>query len=256
MLPFALTFERYYSSRVITSMGKAEVGVGNPFFLRQFFCVSMQAQNRGADFIITHFDAEEADALLPASAQGFPFELVGMRLARIENSGDVPAEWRIETRPLSRSPDAFPGGAMVVSGPHVYLFAFTQLREGRQPRFLTRLPLSALEGFPADLEQHLETYTHAGRWEPGFLLDRAHLLMRDNGSEMSVEYYPEQDHWLAIYGSPVQTGEPADAAIPSNRVYARTARRLEGPWSDRRLIYRIPEAEPGPPSRSDPHTLG
>jgi hypothetical protein len=67
--------------------------------------------------------------------------------------------------------------------------------------------------------------------------------MSDNASEMSVDYSGELDRWLAVYGSPIQSGEPAEAAAMgySPTVYLRVADRLEGPWSERIPIYRFPE---------------
>jgi hypothetical protein len=182
----------------------------------------------------------------PEAALGLPFRMVGMRLARVANPEDRPLAWRIETTSLSRSEQAFPGASMLVRDEHAYLFAFTALREGRQPRFLSRLSLRAL-GSPlsADLWQQLETLTPEGEWIAGFVPERAALLMDDNASEMSVEYDASSQTWIAIYGSPVQSDEPATARQPSDRIYLRSATRLEGPWSERREIHRIEELGAG-----------
>jgi hypothetical protein len=57
--------------------------------------------------------------------------------------------------------------------------------------------------------------------------------------------------WIAVYNYPDVPGAFPKVA-PSDAVYARTADRLEGPWSERELIFRIPELAPA--RGGDPHT--
>jgi len=188
----------------------------------------------------------EIEPAKPEAELGLGFRLAGMKLARVTNPDTPPELWQIETSTLSRSLEAFPGATMRVSGDHVYLFAFTALREGRQPRFLSRLSLQALgPPLPEDLSGALETLGKDGAWLEGFVPDRALLLMDDNATEMSVEHDADAGVWLAIYGSPIQRGEPASWPTPSDRVYLRWAEQLEGPWSERIALHRIPEAEAG-----------
>jgi hypothetical protein len=195
----------------------------------------------------------------PDDVLQLPFRVLGLRLARIDNPRDDPARWRFETSLLTRSEAASPGAAMAVVGEYVYLYAFTPLREGRQPRFLTRIALDQLDHFPSDLAPALETFVEGGHWQPGFLPERAAILMADNASEMSVEYHPALGRWIAVYGAPVQTrddGAPARAdAAPSDRVFVRSASRLEGPWSERILLFRIPELSAANGGPADPNTV-
>jgi len=191
----------------------------------------------------------------PDETLGLGFRLTGMKLARVENWRDDPGLWRIEVRSLSRSQRAFPSSALVVDGGYLHLFAFQETDDGGQPRFLTRLPLRSVEAFGADLARDLETFVGGARgWQPGLLPDSAVVLMDDNATEMSVEYDAETSNWLAVYGSPLQTG-PAAAGSLSDRVYLRTAPRLEGPWSARSLLYVIPELQPDHLGGHDPDTL-
>jgi hypothetical protein len=153
----------------------------------------------------------------PDDVLQLPFRVLGLRLARIANPRDDPARWRFETSLLTRSEAASPGAAMAVA------------------------------------------FVEGGHWQPGFLPERAAILMADNASEMSVEYHPALGRWIAVYGAPVQTrddGAPARAdAAPSDRVFVRSASRLEGPWSERILLFRIPELSAANGGPADPNTV-
>jgi hypothetical protein len=188
---------------------------------------------------------------------GLSFRLVGMRLAKVPNPGDPPSEWRFETSKLSDSLDAFPGSAMVLEGGYVYFFSFTRFDDRGRPRFLSRLKLSRLSPFPGDLTAELETLVARERWEPGFDPDRAHPLMDDNASEMSVEFDTDLGRWIAIYGSPVQDGSDHETIrrLYSDQIFLRYADALEGPWSQRYTIYRIPELESRAESSPDPNLV-
>lgn len=187
----------------------------------------------------------EVEHAEPRGALRAPFALVGMQLARIDDPTAHPSTWRPRVLRLSTSRDAFPGSAMTVYGDHVLLFGFLSREEGRQPRFLARLPLSALANETDDLSPALETLTRDGHWTPGLLPDRALVLMPDNATEMSVRIHPElapEARWLAVYGAPIQTGGDGEGRPdPSGAIYVRTAPGPEGPWSARRLVYAIPE---------------
>jgi len=177
---------------------------------------------------------------------GMPFTLVGMSLARIDEPEAPPARWRARIVPLSTSRAAFPAAAMRIDGDHVLLFAFAAPSDDRQPRFLTRLPLAALDGDPDDLGPWLETWTREQVWRRGLLPEQAAILMPDNATEMSVE--PHADalgdiELLAVYGSPLQTGADGEPpVVRSNAVYARRAESPTGPWSDRVLVYAMEAA--------------
>ena len=184
----------------------------------------------------------------PRGALALPFRITGMHLARVANPTAPPESWTTDVVRLSRSERGFPAATMLIHGEHVFFFAFTPLEAGRQHRFLARLPVGALARWDGDLSDELETLVDDGVWQPGFLPERAAILMADNGTEMSVEYVPELGQWLAIYGAPIQVDEAGSGPL-SDTLYARTASDLSGPWSERRPLYRIPEMrdpeEPG-----------
>ncbi|MGH7286932.1 MAG: DUF4185 domain-containing protein [Myxococcota bacterium] len=196
----------------------------------------------------------EVERARPSGPLGVNFRLSGTSLARIETRGDDPTAWRIEVLPLSKGPDAFPLSALVVNASHLYLFAFLGEMEGDQlPRILTRLPLASLEGASANPGAALETLAADGRWLPGLRAEDARILMDDDATEMTVHFHASLGRWLALYSFPELSGD-FPATRPSDAVWARTAEALEGPWSERRLVFRVPELAEGPPLTGDPNT--
>ena len=182
-------------------------------------------------------------------ALNLPFAFTGTALARVRDPSGDPRGWQVEVLPLTRGGRALPLATLVPHGDHLYLFGFVEAGAGKLPRMLARLPLARLAS--GDLAGGLETLTRDGSWQPGFAPDNARIVMDDNATEMSVRHDPAQDRWIAVYNYPdVQGTFPK--VPPSDAVYARSAPRLEGPWSERELIFRIPEldSERG----GDPHT--
>lgn len=176
----------------------------------------------------------------PASANGpfrLPFRLVGVDLARIENADRPPAQWTIRYSTLASRTDVLPAASLVVSADHLHAFAFLDRGDGRSPRILTRLPLASLEAWRPALEQDLEALAMDGRWLPGLERAKSRILMDDDASEMSVHFDPDLREWLAVYSDP--TNPAGDA--PADTIWLRRAESLEGPWSARAALLRIPE---------------
>jgi len=194
----------------------------------------------------------EVERSEPRGALAMPFRYSGSALARIDNPGDEPGRWRVEVLPLARGTEAHPVSAFAVSGPYLYLFAFLDQPDGRHPRILSRLPLAALAERPADLPAALETWTGDGGWASGFRPAEAQIVMDDNASEMSVRHHAESDRWLALYNYPDLGGRFPETR-PSDAIYLRSAPAPEGPWSERRLVFRIPELAPDPEAPADPN---
>lgn len=78
--------------------------------------------------------------------------------------------------------------------------------------------------------------------------------MDDNATEMSVRYFDAIDAWVAVY-SDLDSAIPESVAASVSEIRLRTAPRLEGPWSDPRSIYRIPELEGNYAERIDPNVF-
>ena len=188
----------------------------------------------------------------PRGPLNLPFRFTGTALARIDDPHADPESWRPEVLPLSRSAHALPVSAMLTQGDHLYLFTFVDAGSGHFPRILVRLPLARLSDGTRDLEASLETLEADGVWRPGFAPERALVLMDDNATEMSVRYHPELGKWIALYNYP-DVGASFPHVPTSDAIYARSADRLEGPWSEPELIFRIPELAPAHAPPPDPN---
>jgi hypothetical protein len=114
---------------------------------------------------------------------------------------------------------------------------------------LARFPTEAL--LKHDPSGQLEYLAGDGTWRAGFEPDDAMILMDDNASEMSVRYHDEMGAWLAVYSYPERLPDQA----PSDRIFVRTSKRLEGPWSEPESIFRVPELNEGRASERDPNTF-
>jgi hypothetical protein len=193
----------------------------------------------------------EVEAATAHGALALPFRFGGATLARIDDPESDPASWRPSLLPLTHDARALPLAALRTHGAHLYLFAFLDRGDDRHPRILLRLPLARLD---ADPGAALETLGDDGVWRAGFAPERARVLMDDDATEMSVRYHDELGKWIALYNFPDTQGSfPATPA--SDAVWARTATALEGPWSPRVLVFRIPELAPQPDaSPPDPNT--
>ena len=184
----------------------------------------------------------------PAPPRGefrLPFRLYGVDLARVTNPDASPPEWRIQRIPLSDHPTLFPASSFSVLGKFLYAFAFIERGDGRSPRTLTRLPLSALSGPAPDPRAALEVRTAAGDWQPlgGTLTASPRVLMNDNATEMSVDFDHAAQRWTAVYSRlpSVNDRNGAQSAVQSGKIWRRTAARIEGPWSEPEALFQVPE---------------
>jgi hypothetical protein len=189
----------------------------------------------------------------PSGPLAMPFAFTGVQLARISNPRDEPEDWRMEVVALSSGSGALPAGAMVVHDAHVYFFTFLERGNGHYPRTLARLPLRALDGKERDVSTALEYLARDGAWKPGLDPDDARVLMDDAATEMSVRFHDGLGRWLALYSYP-DVGDAFPETPPSDAVWIRTAEHLEGPWSERRLLFRVPELDPAYAGGHDPNT--
>jgi hypothetical protein len=64
---------------------------------------------------------------------------------------------------------------------------------------------------------------------------------------MSVRHDAASGRWLAVYNFPELRG-PFPGTRPSDAVWLRSSPALEGPWSERRLLFRVPELAEGAPT--------
>ncbi len=198
----------------------------------------------------------EVEQSPPQGNLQMPFAFTGVQLGRVANPRDSPQNWQVEVIALASQPSLprlLPASAMVVSEDHLYLFSFVDRSDGSHPRGLTRLPLRALDGRTRDVSESIETLATDGSWKAGLDAGDARILMQDTATEMSVRFHTELGLWLAIYNYP-DVGEDFPDERPSDAVWLRSAPRIQGPWSERRLLYRIPELGPSQAEGRDPNT--
>jgi putative tributyrin esterase len=165
------------------------------------------------------------------------FALCGTDLARVSGLDRDPQQWEVSISPLvPAGTDSYPSAATVIDGAYLYIFSLVDF--GAYPMALVRIPLSALSA----PRKNLQYLAADGAWKPGFDPKHAEAVMDRGASEMSVRYHPELRKWVAVM---------MDRDFTSGRVLFRTADRLEGPWSEVQMIYRVPEMQQGSP-RYDP----
>ncbi len=176
----------------------------------------------------------------PGAASGpfqLPFRLLGVDLARINDTDRPPEAWRIRYAALASRADVLPASSLVADGQHLYAFAFLAGGDGHSPRILTRLPITALDAERPSLEDAVETLAQDSRWISGLHPSGASILMDDDASEMSVHFDPGLREWLAVYSD-----LPLDGRSPlTDTLWLRRARELTGPWSRPTPLAHVPE---------------
>ena len=198
----------------------------------------------------------EVEESPPQGALQLPFTFTGVQLGRIANPRDPPPNWQVDVISLASQPSQprlLPASAMVVSEDHLYLFSFVDRSDGSHPRGLARLPLRALDGRTSDLSGFIETLATDGSWKAGLDASDARILMNDTATEMSVRFHTGLGLWLAIYNYP-DVGENFPDELPSDTVWLRSSPSIDGPWSERRALYRIPELAASHSGGRDPNT--
>jgi hypothetical protein len=164
----------------------------------------------------------------------FPFGTAGAVLVTISNISATPDHWQITYLPLLDIPNLVLSASAVVHDGYAYLFTLWENDAHRRPMLLARLPLTGL----GDLAPHLEYLDQNNQWKLGFDPEKALVVMENGSSELSVRYHPDSKTWIAISGEPV---------FISNKIVARTAPNLTGPWSAMQTVYEIKELVPSTP---------
>jgi hypothetical protein len=182
----------------------------------------------GSDVWVTLLCLRAADA---KSAMGF--ETCGSDLARVSSLGPDPQQWKVTYFPLvSDGVKAYPSATTVVDGKYVDLFALDEQRS--KPLIAARIPLSGL----ADPRANLEYLARDSKWMKGFDPANARAVMTPGISELSIRYHPELGRWLAVMFDP---------SAFSRNILLRSAPSAIGPWSAGKVIFSVPEMDPGSP---------
>lgn len=159
------------------------------------------------------------------------FATCGADLAKVSGLENDPQRWSVKFFPLvPNGIHAYPSATAVVDGEYVYIFAL--LESDSRPMLLTRIPLDGLDA-PAERLQYL---SKSGTWKSGLTPADAMPVMKHGNTEMTVRYHPLLEKWVAILNYP---------KLFSDKIVARIAPQLAGPWSKDKVIYRIPEMQKG-----------
>ena len=157
----------------------------------------------------------------------FGFEIVGTKLATIDNVHAAPEKWHVGIQDLTDA-HLWPGVSIVPDGK--YVIWYTQVSEGEGRGFMTemRLPRDKMAK-PSGNWEYLNKDNH---WVAGLASKDAMHVIEQPISEMSVRYHPSLKKWLALSPGP---------DFPSPRAVARFADSPIGPWSSPQTIYEFPE---------------
>ncbi|MCX6832726.1 MAG: hypothetical protein NT028_11470 [candidate division Zixibacteria bacterium] len=154
----------------------------------------------------------------------FNWSALGTTLAKVTApAASPPDKWKIDLIPWSRALDVslFQGGYAQDSS---FGYFFTVKNDGQN--YLLRLPLDRLES----PDGNMEYLSQDGTWKPGSDSADAEVLFEDQLISRVI-YVPGLHHWLAVYGP----------HFGGSSIYFRTAPRIVGPWSERRILYDCPE---------------
>jgi len=161
----------------------------------------------------------------------FDFAICGADLVRISGLNRHPQRWKLSISQLvPDGTNSYPSATTVIDGDYLYIFSLIDF--GARPMALTRIPLGGLSA----AKKNLQYLASDEIWKSGFDPKQAMPVMDRGASEMSVRYHPDLKKWVALMMAPDLT---------SGRILFRTADRLQGPWNEARVIYRVPEMEKG-----------
>jgi len=160
---------------------------------------------------------------------GIGFMTCGSDLAKVSNLDKNAQEWEVTISPLAANgTKAYPSASTVIEGDYLYLFALDELED--RPMIITRVHLEKLE----QTQENIEYFAKDGTWKKGLVAADAKGIMKPGASEISVRYHADLGKWIAIMTGP---------EFMSNNVVARTAKKIEGPWSESKVIYYYPEMQ-------------
>jgi Domain of unknown function (DUF4185) len=157
----------------------------------------------------------------------FGFEIVGTKLATVENVQLPPEKWHVGVQDLTDA-HLWTGASLVRDGK--YVIWYTEVSEGEGRGFMTemRLPRNKMAK-PSGNWEYLNKDNH---WVAGLASKDAMHVIEQPISEMSVRYHPSIKKWLALSPGP---------DFPSPWAVVRSADSPVGPWSSPQKIYEFPE---------------
>ena len=172
----------------------------------------------------------------------FKFKIVGHKIAMIRDYHcEDPHDWSVEFLDWSAAVPASVAAlaaTSVVHGKEVYFYPLcvpSEKAPGVVGNILIRIPTDRLH----DPSEAMEYYAKDDTWRKGLDPANAKIVLDAGVSEFSVRFHESQKRWIAVYLSVHDKG---------NKLLHRSAERLEGPWSEPKvLIPVIPEVNPTDP---------
>lgn len=160
----------------------------------------------------------------------YQFELRTDHLVTVDNPQDSPDKWRYQIKALNTSAKrTLYGVACRADNKHIYFFCSNgavALDLFKHPAVVARLPLAKAQPFSLN---KLEWWSQ--KWEPTYELPET--LFDDGASEMTVTKVPGLTGYFAFY-------------IPPDKkaIVMRHAAEMQGPWSERTVVYEFPAGSP------------
>ena len=160
-------------------------------------------------------------------SDAFGFEIVGTKLATIDDVQSPPEKWHVGVQDLTDA-HLWMGASLVRDGK--YVIWYTEVSEGEGRGFMTemRLPRDKMAK-PSGNWEYLDKDNH---WVAGLAGKDAMHVIEQPISEMSVRYHPAIKKWLALSPGP---------DFPSPWAVVRSSDSPIGPWSSPKKIYEFPE---------------
>lgn len=163
----------------------------------------------------------------------FGFEIVGTKLAIVDDVSIPPEKWHISVRDLTEA-RLWAGTSLLADGKYVIWYTHVNGGEGQGYMTAMRVPQDKMAN-PSSAWEYLRK---DGQWASGLAGEDAMHVIDQPISEMSVRYHPSIKKWLALSTGP---------EFPSTRAVVRIADSPVGPWSKPRTIYEFPEMKSSNP---------
>ncbi len=162
-----------------------------------------------------------------SSHDAFGFEIVGTKLAVIEDAEIAPEKWHVSIQDLTDA-RLWSGHSIFADGKYVIWYTHVSESEGHGYMVAMRVPRNQMSN-PSNAWEYLRK---DGEWVAGLAREDAMHIIEQSISEMSVRYHPSIHKWIALSTGP---------EFPSPRVVVRSADSPVGPWSNPQTVYEFPE---------------
>jgi hypothetical protein len=157
------------------------------------------------------------------------FESIGTTVLAVDNPSDEPTQWRAKEVKIpffvhtdEREIDF--GVPSFIKDGYIYIYGIELLfKENERYMLLARVPEAALLNFDS-----WEFYSK-NQWVKDFR--KAERLCDHFGAEFSVSFHQFLNKYVTVY---TELGN-------SEKIILRTANNPEGPWSEQKVIYSVPE---------------